>query len=105
MACSGIVDTDCSYSPPLNRIFCNCCGMEIGRLIGGHVDYALIDIYGEEKGEVYRRCLGCADLERKGEDLLKEFTNNPPWEVIADWMEDNNRQSDADWIRKYRSGK
>ena len=50
-------------------------------------------------------CKKCADLERKGEQLLREFNNEVPWDVVADWFIDKGRQPDADWIRKYRSGK
>ena len=48
-------------------------------------------------------CGACADLERKGEALVLEFAGDAPWTVIADWYEDQGRQPDADWIRKYRS--
>lgn len=61
-------------------------------------------------GSVFDLCSRCADINKDGtpkdtgEGILMDFMNNPPWEVIADWCEENNRQPDAEWVRKYRMG-
>jgi len=52
----------------------------------------------------FHYCWNCADWDRRGERVLRDFTNDVPWEVVADWCEENGQQPDADWIRKYRCG-
>jgi hypothetical protein len=53
-------------------------------------------------------CNSCMDYEpgngftRQGEDLLLEFMNDPPWEAIADWFEEQGRMKSAAWIREHR---
>lgn len=54
-------------------------------------------------------CHTCASYDpkegftRRAEDILRSVPcHDAPWSVIADWLEDNERASDAAWVRNNR---
>lgn len=52
------------------------------------------------------KCAGYDPIEgftRRAEDILRSVPcHDAPWGVIADWLEDNNREQDATWVRENR---
>ncbi len=109
---SGTIGSgDIAPRTPAPRL-CKVCGKQMSSWIPG--DGVTIQNPGHFEGKYEHYCFECAGFvpgegfvarERWIKESVPLFCSGMPAIILADYLEDQGRDRDAEWLRVYRSGK